>query len=291
METANTFSGSLANQIVFDEDESRYILKIGKSKIVLPVLNKKGEKADKDDLLEVSESLHMVLQSANQLVDNERLKTASKSLYKSGDAVLSFSDKKYQDLIINLYPNFPYSSPGKKVDRDTKLARIRNTHSVMLLFRMTYKSNNTFIFRMNPGFNKMLKGTSENPNESESVVGYEAAIESINSLREKINERFIAEGFKATLENRSNLISLILGLNQTLVRNYEITRIIGQGSPHGELNINQPSLIKAAAAGYNDSILKIFYANQYYPTDTEELRAFKNIPYEMLDNILGGRNL
>lgn len=289
MSGTNDSSTSLVNQIIFDEAEAKYFLKKDRISLDLPVLNKKGAKANVDDLLGVSERLYVLLGSVGELLDEQRLKVVSKSLYKAGEAAFSCVDNGYQDFIQKRYPGFPFFSSAKSPGENTKFSLTKNTFSNGNLFQVTYRSNNNFAFRLGSNIRDMLDFPSENgTSDYKTVVDYETCLNLLKVLREKIDKNFISEGYEPTLENRSNLLSLVLGLNVTLNRNYEIARRIGSLSRKGKLSIDEPTLIKAAAEGYNDGILKVFYTNQYYPANVEELKSFKNIPYDMLDNILGG---
>lgn len=289
MTEANGSADSLTSQIVFDDTESKYFLKRGSTSLDLPVLNKKGLKANADDLVGVSERLDVLLRSVGGVLDDQRFSAVSKSRYKAGEAIFKCLDNSYQNFIYKRYPDFPYSSSTYTSVEKAKLLRAKDTFADGSLFRVTYRSNGSFAFQMNPNVEHMLNSSTDSETfDYKKVADYDTCLGYLKALRKKLDGRLTSEGYEPTLENRSNLLSLVLGLNLTLARNYEISRRIGAGNSKRKLNIDQPMLIRAAAEGYNDGILKIFYINNYYPANAEELKSFKNIPYDMLDNILGG---
>lgn len=99
---------------------------------------------------------------------------------------------------------------------------------------------------------------------------------------------FLAQGFKPTIEKRSNLVSLAFDLHSNIATHPEVVRLLGISPDVSQLS--NPRLIQAAEEGYNDSIIKLFYSHKYFPKDTQEMLELKALSYTLLSPTLGIKN-
>lgn len=110
---------------------------------------------------------------------------------------------------------------------------------------------------------------------------------SIENIMRAIDNLFIQEGFQPTSQMRSNLISLAYGMTGELVVSERIHNLLNTTlSTH---RINNPQLIHLAAKGCHDNMLKMFYAHEVYPENTEEMLGLASMPFDMLYGIWTGK--
>lgn len=109
----------------------------------------------------------------------------------------------------------------------------------------------------------------------------------IDNLIKAIDNLFTQQGFEPTLKRRKNLISLICGLTSNLIETKGIQNILGTDT--NTHKINHPSLVRAAAQGINEDIIRLFYVADTYPKSIEETVELTSMPFDMLYGIWVGR--
>jgi hypothetical protein len=117
------------------------------------------------------------------------------------------------------------------------------------------------------------------------------SLDSFNTLLDEaalaMDNLFIQQGIEPSSDKRGNLISLLLGISSYLLIDEDVRNILKVERP-GEHNIFNTNIVRLAGDGLDNSVLKLFYVHQYYPT-TEQLKDLVSVPYSMLSGIIGAR--
>lgn len=100
-----------------------------------------------------------------------------------------------------------------------------------------------------------------------------------------IDELFLEQGFEPTDNARHNLIGLVQNLPTYILEKQEVQNLFGTDvKTH---SINNPNLIRLAAKGVNDKMIRMFYVHDIYPDSIEEVEDLAHIPIESLYAIWG----
>jgi hypothetical protein len=109
----------------------------------------------------------------------------------------------------------------------------------------------------------------------------------IGKTEDAIKDLFIQQGFEPSEQRRQNLISLVFGVSKSLLNTKEIQKLLGTNfRTH---TIDNPNLIRLAAHGCNESMMKLFYTNELYPDSAETMIELASMPFDMLYGIWAGK--
>lgn len=117
------------------------------------------------------------------------------------------------------------------------------------------------------------------------------SLDSFNTLLNEaalaMDNLFIQQGIEPSSDKRGNLISLLLGISSYLLIDEDIRNILKVERP-GDHNIFNTNIVRLAGGGLDNSVLKLFYVHEYYPT-IEQLEDLTSVPYSMLSGIIGAK--
>jgi len=155
------------------------------------------------------------------------------------------------------------------VDKDPGLITVRYTNNIL----------------------PVLYPTEEFKNVAETLLGTEIEetykVEDFETLTFEmiaaIDQLFARESIEPTAKNRANLLSLVFNSSTALLITPEITALTGMNKANH--NVLNPNLLRLAAAGINDAIIKLCYVHHTYPEDLESLAVLANLPYQTLYHI------
>lgn len=123
------------------------------------------------------------------------------------------------------------------------------------------------------------------------VTTKDITLDSFSTLLDKaalaMDNLFIQQGIEPSAEKRGNLISLLLGISSYLLIDEDIRNILKIERP-GDHNILNANIVRLAGGGLDNSVLKLLYVHEYYPT-IEQLKELTSVPYSMLSGIIGAK--
>lgn len=108
----------------------------------------------------------------------------------------------------------------------------------------------------------------------------------IDDTIDAIDELFIEQGLEPTANARQNLIGLVQNLPRHILETPEIQNLLGTNVE--KHSINNPNLIRLAAKGVSDKMIKMFYVYATYPDSIEDMEDLANMPVETLYAVWGG---
>lgn len=123
--------------------------------------------------------------------------------------------------------------------------------------------------------------------EAFTVKNHHVFILLIDKTENAIKDLFIQQGFEPNEQRRQNLISLVFGISKSLLETEEIQKLLAT-TPETH-TIDNPNLIRLAAHGCNENMMKLFYATELYPDNTEAMIELASMPFDMLYGIWVGR--
>jgi hypothetical protein len=110
---------------------------------------------------------------------------------------------------------------------------------------------------------------------------------SVDNTIDAIDELFLEQGLEPTDNARHNLIGLVQNLPTYILEKQEIKDLFGiDVKTH---SINNPNLIRLAAKGVNDNMIRMFYVHDIYPGSIEEVEDLAHMPVETLYAIWSGK--
>lgn len=158
---------------------------------------------------------------------------------------------------------------------------------------LSCSKNSTINIRLEETLDHMLKSLTgnkislpQNKVEANPLVDNEVAFNSlIDNATDEIDKLFIEQGLEPTASARHNLIGLVQNLPTYILEKQEIQDLFGTDvKTH---SINNPNLIRLAAKGVSDNMIRMFYVNDAYPDSIEEVESLANMPLESLYAIWG----
>jgi hypothetical protein len=233
----------------------------------------------------ITTNLTELVDKLTKLVAPENLHTAEWGHYYVS-CEFSNHNKAFDEFIEQTYyPGLPgYRSYSDK--KSAKHRRISRTIITGKLITLKYGATGYFDINTNMAFRKLANSLLP---ESEHIVDATITRNKFNKVIDKVTNAIdallLAEGLEASVQNRSNLVSLSANLSANLTKNKKVNALLG--TTHETHNIANPALVQAAAKGYTDSLIKLFYIENYFPKDEEEVETFMGIPFSMAKTIIG----
>lgn len=243
---------------------------------------------------EQDKNIERVTTNLTELVDKLTKLVAPENLHMANwghyyvSCEFSNHNKAFDEFIRQTYyQGFPgYRSYADK--KSAKHRRISRTIITGKLVTLKYGATGYFDINTNMAFRKLANSLLP---ENEHIVDATITRNKFNKVMDKvtsaIDSLLIAEGLEANVQNRSNLISLAANLSATLTKNKKVNALLG--TTHESHNIANPALVRAAAKGYTASLIKLFYIENYFPKNEEEVDIFMDIPFSMAKTIIGDR--
>lgn len=244
-----------------------------------PEVDKNKKPISEEKYTRLSDSLDKTLGKLYTLFNKENLEVDSKTLFENGksNTYLAYEKNQFQEFIDHCFDCNLFRDHGSNI-----------IHINKIFAKLTF--NATGLLTISPS--SLLKHAmndllSESSIARKGSFNHESFSNLIDNLIIEIDKLFTKQGYQPTVEMRDNLVSLIWGINTKLLEVNEIKSLLG--TDRESHNFNNPNLIKAAAEGYDEILVKTFYVYNYYPTDAEEAESLKTLSPKMLRAVLGGR--
>lgn len=172
--------------------------------------------------------------------------------------------------------------------KSPKHRRIQRTRMVGTLITLKYGGTGYFDLNVNLAFRKLVASLLPIEDHlTDAKITRSQFSKVADKVTTAIDALFAAEGIEATEQNRSNLIGLAVNLGANLTKNKKVNALLG--TTHGTHNITNPALVHAANKGYTDSLIKLFYIENYFPKDDDEIETLMGLPFNMVKTIIGDR--
>lgn len=264
----------LANRITIRPSDGRFYLARDQNHIPLPFQERRMPTTDSEIYLELAAKIDNTLNVYDEFMgkgNNYVIPTGIINERKGEIAIRYHNMEQYFVVRDSYSPNFD-RNPWIRLEKTPSLGRVH------------YFNNNNVVIENAPEMTNLsnaLLGEPVAPTQTDTE--FELFIEKII---EAIDNLFIQEGFQPTIQMRSNLLSLTQNMTGELIVNEKIHTLLNTTlSSH---RIDNPQLVKLAAKGVHDTMLKIFYAHDTYPESVEEMLGLANLPFELFYNIWTG---
>lgn len=251
----------------------------------LPMWNKDESAPSEEAYSAIKEFITKSTDKLYELIDEENVEAISYAgLGHENFTLMNHRSEKFHKYAQN--QKSPEISGVKEVAQ-SRNERIRKLHYTSKNFiRINYSlDGKATLVRSNSLNNMMQILVPESEHPKKRTITFEQFSDLVDSMVLSIDNLFTQQNIKPTSEKRDNLISLAYGLNKSLRRGKKFNELLGT-TPETYC-LTHPALIKAAAKGYNDGILKMFYVNKYNPKSIEDISFFENMPFDMLEAVLG----
>lgn len=265
---------SITDRITIHPRDGRFYLAREREHIPLPFNKNKGLTVDSNIYLELAAKVDNTLNAYDKLVGKENNYVIPTGIIneRKGEIAIRYSNMEKYFFVRDSYSPIFDRNPWKLLEVAPSLGRVH------------YFNNNNVVIENAPemtNISNMLLGEPVSPTQTDTE--FELFIEKII---EAIDNLFIQEGFQPTIQMRSNLLSLTQNMTGELIVNEKIHTLLNATlSSH---RIDNPQLVKLAAKGVHDTMLKIFYAHDTYPESVEEMLGLANLPFELFHSIWTG---
>lgn len=237
-----------------------------------------------------AQQLDVFFDKLQDLVGIENIEIISYILNEESKSLVNLSNKELKGYFSQMFGNENISEHKNSKFRSLNAAKFGG-----------FFEERTFVLLSTPGKigAKGMKGSfielvsDEEANEkikeaafADSFIPFDDLILMIETIKNDINKVIEEAGIKVTDKIRRNLISL---LQNTYLFKLDPIRKVTNVS-YRKANKYNVDLIKAAALGYNATLLSMLYVNDYYPVDKEEIEELSNLPFNLLNAVLSGEN-
>lgn len=233
----------------------------------------------------VTTNLTAVVDKLANLVTPENLRTADWGHYYVS-CEFSNHNRSFDEFIRQTYYQGSSTHQGYYGNKNAKQRRISRTLITGKLITIKYGATGYFEINTNMAFRKLANSLlPENEHIVDATITRNKFSKVMDKVTDAIDTLLVAEGLEANIQNRSNLISLAANLSATLTKNKKVNALLG--TTHESHNIANPALVRAAAKGYTASLIKLFYIENYFPKNEEEVDIFMGIPFSMAKTVIG----
>lgn len=263
----------MRNRIAIASNDGGYSFRKRTRSISLPYFGGYPEYSGVEDCLKCAIQLDETIDAFDKLVGPEN-NFFIPNFYKEehiGQISITLLNHYQYFKFKNSYSKSFVNNPWKRMERTLKLGKIH------------YTKNNIEI-HISEAFQTIAFTLTQE--KAPEIQQRDQFTQFINRLTDAIDNLFIQQGYEPTERMRTDLIMLAYGSTEDILGKQEIQNLLGTTlETH---TITHPNLIRLAAKGTHDAMLKVFYAHDVYPETTDDMLELANMPFDLFYKIWAG---
>ena len=260
---------------------------IGNHDFYMPKQDINGKYILRKTYPKIEAELKPIIDALEEIVGKDNIEVVTDSTSRTGKLIFTYKHNKYKELQEQIK-----DTPFRKTFSPKKLTRfdlLQIGPEYNRLFTLNFEKdklivNTVCLSLMN--LHESEKGGIGAYARAEKYKGMKGPefIAVLTKARSNIDSLLAAEQVTINTQNRVNFYSLLD--SSFMFRLGNIPKITGVSKrEHSQFN---PNLAKAAGEGLNADLLLIFYLNNYYPKNSEEIKELSSLPYSWLNSALSG---